>query len=279
VKNETWTIKHQKSIYEVKLLEIWAYRYLLLLLINKDIISFYKQTILGPIWLFVQPLLTTLTFTLVFGKVASLSTDGLSQPLFYLAGITIWNYFSECFNKTANVLKDNASIFGKVYFPRLIVPLSIGLSNLVKFIIQFFLLIGCVVIYYFKGTDFNMSEVALLLPLLLLLVGLQGLGMGMIVAALTTKYKDLLFLVGFGLQLLMYSTTVIYPLSSTPENLRWVIQINPMTAVMEAFRQGFLGKGTFSPVTLSYSFLVSIVVFVLGILLYNRAEKNFIDTI
>jgi lipopolysaccharide transport system permease protein len=279
VKNETWTIKHQKSIYEVKLLEIWAYRYLLLLLINKDIISFYKQTILGPIWLFVQPLLTTLTFKLVFGKVASLSTDGLSQPLFYLAGITIWNYFSECFNKTANVLKDNASIFGKVYFPRLIVPLSIGLSNLVKFIIQFFLLIGCVVIYYFKGTDFNMSEVALLLPLLLLLVGLQGLGMGMIVAALTTKYKDLLFLVGFGLQLLMYSTTVIYPLSSTPENLRWVIQINPMTAVMEAFRQGFLGKGTFSPVTLSYSFLVSIVVFVLGILLYNRAEKNFIDTI
>jgi lipopolysaccharide transport system permease protein len=279
MKDQTWTIERQKSIFNIKTLEIWAYRDLLFLLINRDIISFYKQTILGPIWLFLQPLLTTLTFTLVFGRVASLSTDGLSQPLFYLAGITMWNYFSECFNKTANVLKDNTGIFGKVYFPRLIVPLSIGFSNLIRFMIQLVLLISCIVVYYFKGIDFYFTWTALLLPLLIFITGLQGIGMGLIIAALTTKYRDLLFLVGFGLQLLMYSTTIIYPLSSTPVNVRWIIQINPMTAVVETFRYGFLGKGTFSTATLGYSFTISILVFVMGILLYNRAEKDFIDTI
>jgi lipopolysaccharide transport system permease protein len=274
-----WIIEQQKSIFKIDVKEIWAYRDLLLLLVHRDITSFYKQTVLGPLWLFVQPVLVSITYVLVFGKVAKLSTDGLPLPLFYLAGITFWNYFSECFNRTCNVLKDNANLFGKVYFPRLIIPLSIMISNQIKFGFQLLLFCLGLVVYQINGTIIHITPMIALLPLLVLFTGLQGIGMGLIVAASTVKYKDLLFLVGFGLQLLMYSTTVIYPLSSAAENIKWIIEINPMTAILEAFRYGFLGKGNVNFNSLMYSATCSISLFMLGTLIFNKTEKNFIDTI
>lgn len=277
--NRHWIIEEQRSFFKIDLKEIWAYRDLLVLLVHRDITSFYKQTILGPLWLFVQPVLVSITYVLVFGKVAQLSTDGLPQPLFYLAGITFWNYFSECFNRTCNVLKDNTNLFSKVYFPRLIIPISIMISNQIKFIIQFILFCLGLVIYQINGANIHVTPMIALFPGLILLTGLQGIGMGLIVAASTVKYKDLLFLVGFGLQLLMYSTTVIYPLSSAAENIKWIIEINPMTSILEAFRYGFLGKGDVHFNTLMYSTTCSIALFILGTLIFNKAEKNFIDTI
>ena len=276
---EAWVITPQKNSMDLNFKEIWAYRDLLALLVHRDFVAFYKQTVLGPLWFFIQPLLTTLTFTVVFGKLAKLSTDGLPQPLFYLAGITIWNYFGECLNKTSTVFKDNAIIFGKVYFPRLIVPLNIVLSNALKFSIQFFLFLACIFFYHTKGFQFHFTWAITLFPFVVSLTALQGAGIGMIIAALTTRYRDILFLVGFGLQLMMYSTTIIYPLSTTPENLKWLIEANPMTAVIETFRYGFLGKGSYSHAAIGYSFSCATFLFLGGIILFNRAEKNFIDTI
>ena len=276
---ETWAITSKKNNITLNLKEIWAYRDLLILLVHRDFVSFYKQTILGPLWFFIQPLLTTLTFTVVFGKLAKLSTDGLPQPLFYLAGITVWNYFGECLNKTSTVFKDNAAIFGKVYFPRLIVPLNIVISNVLKFSIQFILLLSCIFFYYVKGIQIHFTWAIILFPIMILLTALQGVGIGMIIAALTTRYRDILFLVGFGLQLMMYATPIIYPLSTTPENLKWLIEANPMTAVIETFRYGFLGKGSYAPAAIGYSFSCAIFLFLSGVILFNKAEKNFIDTI
>lgn len=272
-------ISPQRSLIDLNLKDIWAYRDLLALLIHRDFVSFYKQTILGPLWFFIQPLLTTITFTVIFGQLARLSTDGLPKPLFYMAGITVWNYFAECLNKTSTVFKDNAGIYGKVYFPRLIVPLNIVISNLLRFSIQFVLFLGCLLFYHFKGISFHFTWTIAIFPFIILLSALQGLGLGMIIASLTVKYRDILFLVGFGLQLLMYSTTVIYPLSTTPENLRWIIAANPMTAVIETFRYGVLGKGSFNLMSIGYSFICASFLLLMGIILFNKAEKNFIDTI
>jgi lipopolysaccharide transport system permease protein len=278
MKNQSWIIK-KHTRFDFNFREIWAYRDLLALLVHKDIISFYKQTLLGPAWLLLQPLLTTVTYTLIFGNVAMLSTDGSPKPLFYLAGITLWNYFSECFNKVSNVLKDNAEVFGKVYFPRLLVPVSVGISNLIKSSLQFILFLLCSLVYHLKGTDLNINWTALFLPVLILLVALQGIGLGMIVASMTIKYRDFLFLVGFGLQLLMYSTTVIYPLSAAPDHIKWIIKINPLTAVIETFRCGFLGHTAFDISLLTYSIITTLMLFTLGIVLFNGAEKNFVDSI
>ncbi|TAF47002.1 MAG: ABC transporter permease [Sphingobacteriales bacterium] len=272
-------IRPQNSLFELPLRDLWHYRDLLVLFVRRDFVSFYKQTILGPLWFFVQPIFTTVIYTFIFGNLAGISTDGLPKPLFYLAGITCWNYFAECLNKTSTVFKDNANIFGKVYFPRLIMPLSIVASNLIKFLVQFALFVMALVYYKFMGANFDITFFAILFPYLVLLMALQGLGLGMIISALTTKYRDLSFLVTFGVQLLMYATTVIYPLSTAPEKYKWLISLNPMTTIIETFRYGFLGQGDFSWFSLGVCSAVTFGITLIGVLIFNKVEKTFIDTV
>jgi lipopolysaccharide transport system permease protein len=272
-------IEPQSSLLQLNLKDVWRYRDLLWLLVKRDFVSFYKQTILGPLWFFIQPLFTTIIFTFIFGNLAGLSTDGLPQPLFYMAGITAWNYFADCLTKTSTVFRDNANIFGKVYFPRLIMPLSIVVSNLVRFGVQmllFFMMIGY---YAYTGANFHLTTAVLLFPILVLLMALLGLGLGLIITALTTKYRDLAFLITFGVQLMMYATTVIYPLSAAPAAYKWVIELNPMTGIIEAFRYGFLGEGSLTFQTLGYSIAFTLIALVLGVIIFNKTEKTFVDTV
>ncbi len=281
-KEEQWTevIRPTTGLLDINLPEVWRYRDLLTLLVRRDFVATYKQTILGPIWFFIQPLLTTLMFVVVFGNIAQISTDGLPQILFYLAGITIWGYFSECLNKTATVFRDNASIFGKVYFPRLIMPLSIVTSNLVKFGIQFVLFLGFWVYYLFQSdSNVHPNAFMLLVPVLLLMMAFLGLGFGLLISAMTNKYKDLVFLLTFAVQLAMYATPVIYPISSVPEKYQWLIRLNPMTAVVETFRYAFLGSGSFSLGNFMYSLVFSLVMLALGTMVFNKVEKSFMDTV
>jgi lipopolysaccharide transport system permease protein len=280
-KNNDWDliIEGKSSLFDLKFDDVWRYRDLLLMFVKRDFISFYKQTVLGPLWFFIQPIFTTIVFTFVFGNLAGISTDGLPQFLFYLSGITAWNYFSDCLTKTSTVFKDNANIFGKVYFPRLIMPLSIVVSNLVRFAVQFILFLVMMGYFYINGASFEVTTVVFLFPVLIILMAMLGLGLGLIITAMTTKYRDLAFLVTFGVQLLMYATTVIYPLSAAPEKYKWIISLNPMTFIIETFRFGFLGKGNFSWNGLFYTTIVTIVVFFIGIVIFNRTEKNFVDTI
>ena len=277
-KSENWdlVIKGHTSLFDLKFNDLWRYRDLLLMFVKRDFVSFYKQTVLGPLWFFIQPIFTTLVFTFVFGNLAKIDADGLPHFLFYLSGITAWNYFSDCITKTSTVFRDNANIFGKVYFPRLIMPLSIIVSNLVRFGVQMIVLVGAMIYYH---NDFEMTSAVLFFPVLVLLMALLGLGLGLIITAMTTKYRDLTFLVTFGVQLLMYGTTVIYPLSAAPEKYKHIIELNPMTGIIEAFRYCFLGKGEFNAWSIGYSALVSIVVMFLGIVIFNKTEKNFVDTI
>jgi lipopolysaccharide transport system permease protein len=253
--------------------------------VKRDFVSFYKQTILGPLWFFIQPIFTTLVFTFIFGNLAGISTDGLPQQLFYLAGIISWNYFSDCLTKTSTVFKDNAAIFGKVYFPRLIMPLSIVVSNLVRFGVQMLLFLLMMIYFYFfpqTNASFHLTYAVLSVPFLVVLMALLGLGIGLIITAMTTKYKDLTFLVTFGVQLLMYGTTVIYPLSEAKKKfggMSKLIEYNPMTGIIEAFRYSFLGKGAFSLWSIGYSSLITVLILFFGILLFNKTEKNFVDTI
>jgi lipopolysaccharide transport system permease protein len=279
---DKWEIAPSSNLFDLKLKEVWAYRDLLVLLVRRDFVSFYKQTILGPLWFFIQPLFTTIIFTFIFGNLAGISTDGLPKPLFYMAGITAWNYFADCLNKTSTVFRDNASIFGKVYFPRLIMPLSIVVSNLVRFGVQMLLFLILMLYYYLNGAQFNISWAISLFPLIVVLMALLGLGAGMIISAMTTKYRDLAFLVGFGVQLLMYATTVIYPLSTAIEKYpkySWLIEYNPMTAIIETFRYGFLGEGSFSWVNLGYATSVTAIFLIVGIVVFNKVEKTFVDTV
>lgn len=283
-RQEIWDIEltPDNNILDLKLKDVWHYRDLLFLLVRRDFVSFYKQTILGPLWFFIQPLFTTVIYTFVFGNLANISTDELPQPLFYLAGITAWNYFADCLNKTSTVFATNASIFGKVYFPRLIIPLSIVVSNLIRFAVQMLLFIMMMVYYGMKGAPFHPNAYLLLFPLLLLLMAMLGLGMGMIISAMTTKYRDLTFLITFGIQLMMYLTTVIYPLSTVEQKYpkyKWVVEYNPITSIIEAFRYGFLGKGTFTVLSLGITTLITTIILLAGIIVFNRVERNFIDTV
>ncbi|WP_316782841.1 ABC transporter permease [Pedobacter frigiditerrae] len=281
--NQSWTIESKSSLLDLKLNEVWAYRDLLLLLVRRDFVSFYKQTILGPLWFFIQPLFTTIIFTFIFGNLAGISTDGLPKPLFYMAGITAWNYFADCLTKTSTVFKDNANIFGKVYFPRLIMPLSIVVSNLVRFGVQMILFLLMMAYYHFViGAPFNITWAIALFPVIVVLMALLGLGAGMIISAMTTKYRDLAFLVTFGVQLLMYATTVIYPLSTALEKYpayAWIIEYNPMTPIIETFRYGFLGEGAFSWGGLGYASGITLVLLLVGIVVFNKVERNFVDTV
>lgn len=284
IQSEDWNliIKGQQSLFDLKFGDLWRYRDLLLMFVKRDFVSFYKQTVLGPLWFFIQPIFTTLVFTFVFGNLAGISTDGLPKLLFYLSGITAWNYFADCLTKTSTVFKDNVSIFGKVYFPRLIMPLSIVVSNLVRFGVQLLLLVSMMVYYGMQGANFHITYAILFFPLLVLLMALLGLGLGLVITAMTTKYRDLTFLVTFGVQLLMYGTTVIYPLSAArikyPEWV-WIIELNPMTGIIEAFRFAFLGQGEFTLWSMCYSIAVTLVVLFFGVIIFNKTEKNFVDTI
>jgi len=278
---QQWTeeINSHDSLFTINFKEVWQYRDLLIMLVKKEYITFYKQTILGPIWFFVQPILTTLIYVLLFGQIAKLSTDGSPQIAFYLSGITLWNYFSECLTKTSSVFKDNAAVMGKVYFPRLIMPLSIVVSGLMKFSIQFTLFI-CVIFYFtFVKELIHPNIWVIATPFLLLLMACFSLGMGMIFSSLTTKYKDLVFLLTFGIQLLMYASPVVFPISSIPEKYKWIIISNPLTGIFECFRYGFLGTGNFEPTSLIFSTLTTLVILTIGVLVFNKVEKSFMDTV
>lgn len=281
---ENWDIEisPKHSLFDLRLKDTWHYRDLLLLLVRRDFVSFYKQTILGPIWFFVQPIITILIYNLVFNNLAQIPTDGIPGPLFYLAGTILWNYFSDCLTKTSTVFKDNAAVMGKVYFPRLIMPLSIVLSNLIRFAVQFILFIVLMGIEWEKGYVIAPNTALLLFPVLILIIAALGLGLGMMISAVTTKYRDLAFVVSFGVPLLMYTTTVIYPLSAAVAKYpaySWLIKFNPLTAVIETLRYGFLGKGSFSWGLLGYSTGVTAVILLLGIIIFNKVEKTFVDTV
>lgn len=273
-------IRSGNAPFALNLKEIWRYRDLLLMFVKRDYVSVYKQTILGPLWFFIQPVLTTLTFTLVFGRIARLSTDGLPMLAFYLCGIVAWNYFADCLNTTSSTFITNANIFGKVYFPRIILPVSVIISNLLKFSLQFLLLIVLVCYYaFFTEHTVQPSLLVLITPLLLIIMGLMGLGFGVIISSYTTKYRDLRFLVAFGVQLFMYATPVAYPLSALSEKYQNIMKWNPVTSIIECFRYAFLGKGTFDAGMLCYSALFSLTILLVGILVFNRTEKNFMDTV
>ena len=272
-------IEGHHSLFDLKFREVWNYRDLLLMFVKRDFVSFYKQTILGPLWFFIQPLFTTIIFTFVFGNLAGISTDGLPQPLFYLAGITAWNYFADCITKTGTVFRDNANIFGKVYFPRLIMPLSIVTSNLVRFGVQMLLFLGMMIYFLVVGANVRPTWAVVLFPLLVLLMALLGLGLGLIITAMTTKYRDLSFLVTFGVQLMMYVTTVIYPLSAAPERYRFLIELNPMTGIIEAFRYALLGTGHLTVWSIGYSTIITLIILLIGVVIFNKTEKDFVDTV
>lgn len=272
-------IRSDDSVFSVNLKEVWQYRDLLLMLVKRDYITTYKQTILGPIWFFVQPILTTIIYVLLFGQIAKLSTDGTPQIAFYLSGITIWNYFSEVLTKTSSVFRDSAGVMGKVYFPRLIMPLSIVVSGLMKFAIQFGLFIVLVLYFTFVEHKIHPNLWILATPFLLLLMASFSLGLGMIFSSLTTKYKDLVFLLTFGIQLFMYATPVVYSITSIPEKYKWIINSNPLTGIFECFRYGYLGSGSFEPSSLISSTGIIVIVLVLGIIIFNKVEKSFMDTV
>ncbi len=279
--SEDWTlvIRPKSGWFDLHLSDLWRYRDLIIMFVRRDFFSLYKQTILGPLWFFIQPLLTTLTFTVIFGNIAKLDTDGMPKVLFYLSGITAWNYFSDCLMKTSETFNVNASIFGKVFFPRLVVPLSVVISNLIKFGIQLLLFLAFYLYFLLGDNNIHPTSAILLLPVLLLMMAALGLGTGILVSSLTTKYRDLRFLVQFGTQLLMYTTPVIFPLSKLPEQYKWIMAANPMTPIIETFRYAFLGTGTFSWGLLGYSAAVTVIIFAVGIVLFNRVQKTFMDTV
>jgi lipopolysaccharide transport system permease protein len=281
VEEEEWTmiIRPQRGWFDIRLGELWGHRDLISLFVKRDFISIYKQTILGPLWYLIQPLLTTITFTIVFGRFAGLPTDGVPQFIFYMSGTVIWSYFAESLNKTSNTFTSNAHLFGKVYFPRLAVPLSILISSLIAFTIQFLLFLCFLAYFMFVGSEVQPNSWILLTPVLLFMMAGLGLGFGIIVSSLTTRYRDLRFLVNFGIQLWMYATPVIYPVSAIPEQYQPLIQANPVTPIVEAFRYAYLGAGTVDVINLLYSFGFMLVVLFIGILLFNRIEATFMDTV
>jgi len=270
-------IKPKKSLLDVNLRELWDYRDLVSLFVHRDFVSTYKQTILGPLWFLIQPLVSTLMFTVVFAKVAKISTAGLPPIIFYLSGTIAWNYFSTTLLRTSETFTDNASVFGKVYFPRLTVPLSVVISNIIQFILQFMLLIVVMLIYSFSGFDFKIDVTVLLIPFMLIVLAGMGLGFGIIISSLTTKYRDLKQLVSFGVQLWMYITPVIFPLSSVEGKYRIFFLINPITSIVETFRTVLLGIGQINYNYLAYSSLFMVILLSVGVVLFNRIERNFMD--
>lgn len=278
---ENWDlhIKPHSKWYDLRLKEIFHYKDLLFLFVRRDFISVYKQTILGPLWFFIQPIITAITFTVIFGNLAKISTDGLPQVLFYMCGITLWNYFSDTLSKTSDTFSANANIFGKVYFPRMIMPLSVVVSNLIKLGIQFLLFFAVWVYFLINSNQVHPNAMILLVPFLIILMGFMGLSFGIIISSLTTKYRDLKFLVSFGIQLMMYASPIVYPLSIVPEKYKWIIVANPVTSIIETFKYAFLGVGEFNWYYLGYSLVFTVILFFLSLVIFHRVEKTFMDTV
>jgi len=284
-KNDNWLyeISAKRKFIDFKFKEVWRYRDLLLLFVKRDIVTVYKQTVLGPLWYLLQPLFTSVIFTLIFNNLGNIKTDGVPPLLFNLAGITAWNYFKECLNNTSDTFTKNQNIFGKVYFPRVIMPLSVTISNLLKFGIQLLIFIGFFIYYKLTGFEFGITTNLVLFPVYVLIMAFMGLGLGMIVSSATTKYRDLKVLVTFGVQLLMYVSAVPYPLSEArkklPEWVATIVTYNPLSQIMEGFRYMLLNTGSFSLTGFLYTFGIALVVFLIGLVIFNRTEKSFIDTV
>ncbi|MGE8339832.1 MAG: ABC transporter permease [Flavobacterium sp.] len=281
-KDWLFEITPKNKFFSLNFKEIWQYRDLLMLFVKRDIITVYKQTVLGPLWYLIQPLFTSITFTIIFNNVAGIKTGSIPPFLFNLGGIMVWNYFTACLNGTSDTFKSNAGIFGKVYFPRIITPLSIVISNLIKFGIQFGIFIFFYIFFYFQGADLSLNGSILFFPILISFMGILGLGLGMMISSMVTKYRDLNNLVGFGVQLLMYISAVMYPMELIKEKLPkfgWIVQYNPLAYVIETSRYMLLNIGSISILGLIYTMIVTIVVFFIGLLIFNRTEKSFIDTV
>jgi len=274
-------IKPQTKWHQLDLKAIWRYRDLLLLLVRRDFVAAYKQTILGPLWLFIQPVFTSLTFTFIFGGLAKISTDGNPPILFYMAGITLWTYFSDCLTKTANTFIANSGVFGKVYFPRLIIPLSVLVSNLIKLGVQLLIFIGIWIYFIGNGNQaiHPQWQYMWLIPVLILMMAGLGLGFGILISSLTTKYRDLTFLVGFGVQLMMYASSVVLPISTMSEKVRNLMLLNPLTSIIESFKFIFLGSGSLEINALLYGFGFMIVLVSISVIVFNKVEKSFMDTV
>ncbi len=278
-----YTISSKKKLIDLNLNEIWHYRDLLFLFVKRDVITVYKQTVLGPLWYLIQPLFTSVIFTLVFNNLGNINTGGVPPFLFNLAGITAWNYFKECLTKTSNTFVANKNIFGKVYFPRAIMPLSITISNLLKFGIQLAIFLFFYGYYAFQGMEVSFSNYWFLFPFYVLIMALLGLGLGMIISSMTTKYRDLTVMINFAIQLLMYLSAVPYPLaeakSKFPPTVALIVEYNPLTQVIEGFRNIVLNSGTFSWYGFLYTLIISILLFLIGLIIFNKTEKSFIDTV
>ncbi len=266
--------------WDLRLRELWDYRDLILIFVRRDLVATYKQTVLGPLWFFLSPLFTVIMFTFVFSKIAGISTDGVPAPVFYLAGTTLWNYFSSCFTGASTTFTANANIFGKVYFPRLAAPVAMVISNLFKFSIQMMMFIA--LLFYYRsqeGSELHFTPFVALFPILVLLMGAMALGVGIIISSFTTKYRDLTYFIGFGVSLLMYATPVIYPVSAIPDAYKWFVVYNPIAPLIEVFRLGFTGSGTFTLGGLIYSGVFTVVALLIGTVLFHRTEKTFMDTV
>lgn len=275
-------ITPKNKFFTLNLKEVWQYRDLLFLFVKRDVITVYKQTVLGPLWYLIQPLFTSITFTIIFNNVAGISTGSVPPFLFNLAGITVWNYFTACLTGTSDTFKANAAIFGKVYFPRIITPISVVISNLIKFGIQFLIFIFFYIFYYFKGNNLSLNTSIIFFPLLVIIMGVLGLGLGMLISSLVTKYRDFTNLIGFGIQLLMYLSAVMYPMELVKDKLPklgWVVEYNPLAYTIETTRYMLLDIGSISALGLIYTVFFTVIVFLIGLLIFNKTEKSFIDTV
>ncbi len=282
--NTNWLfeITPKNKFFTLNLKEVWQYRDLLVLFVKRDVITVYKQTVLGPLWYLIQPLFTSVTFTIIFNNVAGINTGTIPPFLFNLAGITVWNYFTACLNGTSNTFASNAGIFGKVYFPRIITPLSIVISNLIKFGIQFLIFVAFYIYYYSQGADLRVNVLALFFPILIVMMGILGLGLGMLISSLVTKYRDFSNLIGFGVQLLMYLSAVMYPMELIKQKIPeygWLVQYNPLAYLIETARYMLLEVGSISVGGLIYTGSITVLVFFIGLLIFNKTEKSFIDTV
>jgi lipopolysaccharide transport system permease protein len=275
----TTIIKPKNKLFDIDFKELWHYRDLFSMFVKRNIITQYKQTILGPAWFFIQPAITTIMYMIVFAGIAGISTDSLPEPMFYLAGIVCWQYFSDCLNKTSSTFTENQGIFGKVYFPRLIVPLATVASNLVRMGIQFLLFVAVYIYYIVIGVQVQPNVYVLLLPVLMLMLAGLSLGFGIIISSMTTKYRDLTILFTFIVQLWMYATPIIYPLSTMSPKRQWIMALNPVTSIVEAFKYGTMGVGTFSWMQLIYSFVFMVVILAIGIVVFNKVQRSFMDTV
>lgn len=277
--NDLTVVSAKRGLFNLNLKELWKYRDLVILFVKRDLKNVYKQTVLGPLWIVINPFLSTLVFTVIFGIIANISTDGIPQFLFYMSGNILWSFFSSCFNRASSTFLSNARIFGKVYFPRLVMPLSGIIYNSITFLVQFVMFAILVTVYALTGANVHPNLIVLALPILLIHIAFLGTGTGLIISSLTTKYRDLNVLVSFGLTLWMYLTPVVYPVSQIPESFRWAMLLNPVAPIVETFRYAFLGSGSFEWFFLLTSAAVTAVLIILGMIVFNQVEKNFIDTV